>query len=724
MNPVRSIFRDPVRRLSALSVLRAALMVSLPGISLAQTREAEASKVYVTVLDALYQSGPESPQFIVVGDSLSPRPEGISEHVRLLGPHTSEIDSSSIADFETRTTKRVPLPAQFSYRVPVRVFRQADRVTLDSIGKIVTSGFAPNDISVQPFWYGFLKKFPGSWGLTVVSDVGFNPGMTQALVYVRHNCGSCAHGEVMFLKRMEEHWRVAERISDGSFESGGFKSLRYLGPDAHMVADQRRMRMSMQIAMKDSIARTKLPRRIRGTITNRQTGRPIPFAQVLMYGPGSRSRSSPTSPPRPVARVVADKKGVFTISNPAIGVAMLVFVCPGPIHFDRASFGAPGLYVFPGTDTTFDFAATDLSPCWPPTKIHPLESGWFESAEARNAIVPDDDERKVFAVVIKYIQTSTPAARVVGTYTRTMLACRYDKRCGSVQLARLAHEHVIDSSAVNEFRSRSAVQAILRPDFAQSLGLHVVTDGEFRYYSGEASSPIGWPVRDAWTDSSQFWSSFKKFNGAGSAIVSLTRAGFNTARSQALVEVRLDTGFVRFAPGPTQMMRLHKSDSTWEVDDDDVGKGATSGEWNGRTCEAVTPTGVVTWYDALKINGEFRIKVVSTAGNIYIRNYRVHIGRNKPRPYMTSRGPRNMGPFTFEAHDERGNYDEGGTLDLYIMAEGTGIPRNTDVMMLDGYHHYLAIRRITKDGFFGSFSAGVFADDDAGHFCAERISPQ
>jgi hypothetical protein len=402
---------------------------------------------------------------------------------------------------------------------------------------------------------------------------------------------------------------------------------------------------------------------------------------------------------------------------------MLVILCPGKVYFDRPSLGAPGLYVWPGSDTTFNFAAQDLSACWYPTKLHQLASGWFESAESRNASVPDDDEAAVFATVIDHLKAKSPDKRIVAMFTRTMLACRYSKRCGTAQLARLVHEHTIDSTTFNEFRLRSATQSILKPDFARSIGLHVITDQEFHYLSGEAASPIGWPARDESTDSTQFWTSFKKLNGNDASIISLTRAGFNAARTEAIVEARVVSGYSQFERATWPMMRLRKSGSTWQIEDEDVGKGVTTGEWAGGKCEPVSPTADVKWLDALKLNGEFRIVVVSTAGNLYTAKYRVHIGRNEPRMHPMREGPRNMGPFTFEAHDENGKYDEAGTLDLRFFAEGTEIPRNTDMIMLDGYHHYLTIRRITESGFAGSFTAGVFVDDGAGHFCAERIDP-
>ncbi len=694
--------------------------------SFAQSREAEGAKVYSAAFDFLFgQYKGEAPRTIVLMDSTSWDAASVAYNGVLRQPHSSTVDPETIKDFEALNRQPILLTkAAFSYRLPIVLLTLKEFFRLDTLGRRILKQDPWSDRPDSGILMdAFAAQFPHAWGITVVSQVGFNNARTQAMVLVANNCGNCFHSETLVFRKRGRKWAFQERIPFVSLDGPGPGETRYLGANPQFLPRMRRVQDSTRKAIADSIARRKLPRRIRGTVTNRQTGRPIPFAQVLLFGPGA-SGGGPDSPPRPTLRVVANRRGRYTISNPPIGVAMLVFLCPGPVYFDHASFGAPGLYVFPGTDTTFDFVAQNLSACWAPTKVHQLASGWLESAEARNATVPDDEERKVFAAVISHLQASMPNERIVGMYTRTMLRCRFGKRCGSVQLSRLVHDGLLDASTASNFKTRSATASVLNPGFAQSHGLHVVTDQEFHYYSGEATWPLGWPAQDAERDSIQFWISFRKAQGNGAAILSLTRAGFDSARREALVEVRTDTGYVGRNARLPMMMLLRRTADGWTIADDNVGSGVTSGAWEGETCVATAPSGTVKWNDVLKLRGEFLITVVSTAGNLYTRNYRVHIGRNVPRPVPSGALDLRPGPFTFEARDEKGNYNEAGTLDLSINAEGTGIPRNSSVMMLDGYHHALTIRRMGEDGFFGSFSAGVFVDDDVGHFCARRISSQ
>ncbi len=328
------------------------------------------------------------------------------------------------------------------------------------------------------------------------------------------------------------------------------------------------------------------------------------------------------------------------------------------------------------------------------------------------------------SAAIAQIAQSRPGTRLVAMYTRTMTYCRFNKLCRASQLARLALEGSIEQSTVDDFLMSASNPAALRPQFAQALGLHTVTDAEFQYLSEQADPPGRW-TRGPQTDSTRFWSVFHRVHGRRAGIVSVTRPGFDSGRTQALVEVRVDTSTIGRNGPPSRMMLLKKNHGNWTVESENVGSGISSGNWDGSKCVAVAPPShTATWYEALRLNGDYEISVVSTAGNLYAKTYRVHIGYNARRPTPQGSARFIVGPFSFQALDDRGNYSEAATLDLSIEAEGTDIPRNSAVYMLDGYHHRLTILAITGSGFFGNFAAGVFADDEAGHFCArlkERI---
>jgi hypothetical protein len=714
--------------LTMIASVSGLLLSPLASVVNAQSRDAESFAVFTAVLDSLYRSNGDRPPMVIVYDSLSWRQAGVAYRGKLLRPYRETIDPATIADFEHVTSHSIAFPREFRYKGKLHVLSSIEYEQIHTRGNSLASAIPSRELREMPYWIGFIDTYPRAWGVTVLSRVGFNADTTQALIYVRHQCGGgCFSSETIFLKKKKGRWTIAERIGDEGRESLGTGSMRYLGDGAHFLADQRRRQDSTRRAVADSIRLDRAPRRIRGTVTNRQTHRPIPFAQVLLFGSHQRPASSPASPPRPDVRVVADKNGRYTISNPAIGGTMLVFLCPGPIYFDHASLGAPGLYVFPGTDNTFDFAANDLSACWSRTKIHRLESGWFESDEARNATVPDDEERSVFSAAIQHVQASNPNERIVGMFTRTTLPCRFDKLCGLVQIPRLVQERVIDSSTVKDFRIRSAKSATMKPSFAQSLGLRVITDAEFHYYSGEAAEPLGWPARDPETDSTQFWTSFRRLYGTSAAIVSVTQAGFNSERTEALVEVRTDKAFNPWDGSPSRMMFLRKKNDVWSIENDNVGAGTTSGASEGKACVATSPpAATISKSEIEKLEGLFDLRLIGTGDSEPTTSALVRIGHNMParwiQPRRSGSAPPATLPQSFELIDSDGNVDASGTMEISIIGIPRNVVRDPRIMQFDGFYQNLTILNITDSGFYGSFVAGVFGDSSFGYFCARRTT--
>jgi len=61
-------------------------------------------------------------------------------------------------------------------------------------------------------WNEFYKRHPNSEGVIVLSRVGFNAGMNQALLYIDHTCGGlCGTGHYVLLEKSHGAWRVVKR---------------------------------------------------------------------------------------------------------------------------------------------------------------------------------------------------------------------------------------------------------------------------------------------------------------------------------------------------------------------------------------------------------------------------------------------------------------------------------------------------------------------------------
>jgi hypothetical protein len=70
--------------------------------------------------------------------------------------------------------------------------------------------FSKEDLSG---WNKFYKIYPRSAGIVSLSNVGFNPDHTEALVYASRSCGNlCGSGEFYILTNKRGRWAIKKRI--------------------------------------------------------------------------------------------------------------------------------------------------------------------------------------------------------------------------------------------------------------------------------------------------------------------------------------------------------------------------------------------------------------------------------------------------------------------------------------------------------------------------------
>jgi hypothetical protein len=80
------------------------------------------------------------------------------------------------------------------------------------------------------FYAELLRKYPGAWGVTILSKVGFNTRHTEALVQAHQWCSDdCRVHETLFLRQTKGRWRVVERIPE-QVDPGYSPYGRYTGP--------------------------------------------------------------------------------------------------------------------------------------------------------------------------------------------------------------------------------------------------------------------------------------------------------------------------------------------------------------------------------------------------------------------------------------------------------------------------------------------------------------
>ena len=195
----------------------------------------DATPVYRAVLDLIYLDGNKRPPVIVMLDSAEGHMGGPCPFAKCLHDdwaHKSKIDTSTMLAYARLTRKR-PRLVQFGYPIPIVFVSQDDvrRMMYDG-RELIAAHPMPPDLPKQTwgFFADLARKYPGAWGATTLTKVGFNDRHTEALVQAHQFCGDdCRIHETFFLKQTKGRWRVVERIPE-EVDPGRFPDGRYVGP--------------------------------------------------------------------------------------------------------------------------------------------------------------------------------------------------------------------------------------------------------------------------------------------------------------------------------------------------------------------------------------------------------------------------------------------------------------------------------------------------------------
>jgi hypothetical protein len=63
------------------------------------------------------------------------------------------------------------------------------------------------------WWPAFYKQYPHSPGLITLSNVGFDPEMNQAILYIGYQCdGLCGAGHFVLMVKANGNWKVEKKV--------------------------------------------------------------------------------------------------------------------------------------------------------------------------------------------------------------------------------------------------------------------------------------------------------------------------------------------------------------------------------------------------------------------------------------------------------------------------------------------------------------------------------
>jgi hypothetical protein len=195
----------------------------------------DATPVYRAVLDLIYLDGSKRPPVIIMLDTAEGHMGGPCPFAKCLHDaweHKSKIDTSTMLSYARLTRKR-PRLVQFGYPIPIVFISQDDVHRMRADGQeFIAAHPTPPDLP-KPTWGFFAelqRKYPGAWGATTLTKVGFNESHTEALVQLHQWCGDdCRIHETLFLKQTKGRWRVVERIPE-EVDPARFPDSRYTGP--------------------------------------------------------------------------------------------------------------------------------------------------------------------------------------------------------------------------------------------------------------------------------------------------------------------------------------------------------------------------------------------------------------------------------------------------------------------------------------------------------------
>lgn len=534
--------------------------------------DGDVADVYRVALDALYTTGDKRPAVVVLYDHAEMLVTTCYKPVcALLPDHNSVIDTLTLQDFRRATLTRRMIRPDFKYHLALTLFNPKDGQQLSASGEAIvrnTSQGTPN--SENPFWIGFMSRYPGAWGMAVLTQVGFNPARTEAILQVHQNCGSyCNSIEMMLLRKSNGRWQVVERIAEASQDTDlGHDDLRFRGLGAKKPLVEVR---AEHVA--DSIKKMRLPRAIRGVVTRSDSRSPIALAQISI-NPGDTANT-------PWSQLYSDSRGRYVISNPPLGSIVIGVHCPKSSYRAGAMVGAENADVKPGTDTTIDFAI-DMRPCETPMpaqfsraprKLTSSPPALMDSAEigaVHGAQSLSGEEAAIYTAVLNAMGSPIPGSVIlVANKTRSLCS---GSACADSYRQRVRYIPEVILSTLENFISVRETRLSLRPDFVAQSDLVssyatrndvlLIGDSAMKYLQTQANFSDSAYVASHQGDVLGYWQTIHQAYPSAQGIASFSAIGFSSRHKQALVEAtRADVNGFR----ASAMFVLNYAGGEWRI---------------------------------------------------------------------------------------------------------------------------------------------------------------
>ena len=128
------------------------------------------------------------------------RDETLDRHLARVRAEAPGLSEETVASY--RSKPPVCLSPSFDLKVEYRLMNREEFEEIFTQARGVAGG-----------WKEFYQRYPGSSGYVALTDVGFDPGGTQALVYAsRFGGGTDGVGRYFFLTREAGGWVVKKQV--------------------------------------------------------------------------------------------------------------------------------------------------------------------------------------------------------------------------------------------------------------------------------------------------------------------------------------------------------------------------------------------------------------------------------------------------------------------------------------------------------------------------------
>ena len=509
----------------------------------------DAENVYRAALDVLYGTGAGSPRIVVLSELVAAQAIDCRPRCLPFGKPGSKIAIQTLADLAEQSNAPIRARPDLKYRIPIVLLPIEPEKALspqEITAKSKKFRFQGSEWWEHPFWTEFVQKYPGAWGFARMSAVGFDPQHTEAAVQVAHRCGTyCGSTELMYFRKDAGGWRLMERAAyDEQATDLVIGTLRYRGPDARPPR--------WIAAVRDSLQKEAAGRSVSGVVTDSATGKPLVGAPVVFH-----AFSEKPFAPKHWGSNFSDSSGHYRIDNPPEGSFLLVVECPPST--DRAGFVIKfdGSYLEHLSQEVVNLSA-DARRCQRPTYPRTIQ----ESSSGTTAVgaAVHEDNAAVYRSVLDAIyplRKNDESAVVLSEWTSS--ECNDAIECRSERLDSLRAKIQIDTSTIGNFGRENHLRSPLREPSGYRRDVAILPAGEREFLEEQAALYEG-PLRFAIDYQDRpIWRMVTKAYPNARGMISLSRVGFDSAHSEALVEVAR----VEKTGSQNQLFLLRKSGSRW-----------------------------------------------------------------------------------------------------------------------------------------------------------------